>query len=173
MFKCKNSRHRDNEVQPDIQDGQPVMQAEINRQGLGFCRQAYNLKIVRESVDIITFSLKPPLDFIKHICNICISEHKYEKHNIKGHCHTISVRHRLETIFAENIQFVNNPHIQNHCMYTITISLNELIKMNPVHWDYMKKQRLERLLCLKRLTNNYTIYYVMTEYMRNTPSLLF
>jgi len=93
----------------------------------------------------------------KHICN---------KFEVKGIYHSLIIKTQLETVFTNLVFEENNRYI----VYT---SLHNIIKMNPVHNEYLEKIILTRLLCLKHFTNNYEIYFVVTEYMRKDPQLLF
>ena len=113
-----------------------------------------------------TNRVKPPLEFIKYILRSCMRKHICNKFEVKGIYHSLIIKTQLETVFTNLVFEENNRYI----VYT---SLHNIIKMNPVHNEYLEKIILTRLLCLKHFTNNYEIYFVVTEYMRKDPQLLF
>ena len=135
----------------------------------------------------------PPLDFIKYILCKCDNTHIYLSRPVTGYAQNENIKRRIQNLFPQtkfnDAMIINNDNddsdsdnddnddndagANNPNKYSISISLHDLIKMNPQHYEYFQKIILTRLLCLKHFTNDYEVYTIICAYIKNNTHLLF
>lgn len=120
---------------------------------------------------------QPPLEFIKHVLQTCVNKDIFKKYKIRGYISNLTIKNRFELLFRNNITFIQNDvdnidNIDDIEQYILNTSLYDIIKLNSVHYNYIKQIIMTRLLCLKHFTQIYQIYYVVSDYMRFNKHLL-
>ena len=118
----------------------------------------------------------PPLLYIQYILRKCENTKIELAHEVNGIAHNQQIKQRIQNTFPNTIFEIQGNIQENQYSvynYTINTSLYKLIKANTLHYEYLKKIIITRLLCLKHFAHTYTAYYVVTDYMRHNRYLLY